>query len=107
RSLTVAIAGEAYATAAWTITDGVTTVSGSASLGPAGSASISADASALADGTLRAIVALTDRAGNTGASSAATVRKDATPPAPPTLALDARDDSGASSSDYVTNVRAP
>src|SRR5207253_8055915 len=63
--------------------------------------------SALADGTLRASVVLTDSAGNTGASSVATTWKDATPPAVPTLALDARDDSGASSSDYVTSVRAP
>src|SRR5206468_579004 len=76
-------------------------------LGATGTATISADLSALADGIVVATVALTDRAGNTGAATTVSTWKDATPPAAPTIALDARDDTGASNGDYVTSVRAP
>src|SRR5207244_1744011 len=103
RAATLTIAGEPYATASWALGDR----SGTVALGPTGTATISADLSALADGTLTATVALTDRAGNGGAATSASTWKDATPPAAPTIALDARDDTGASNGDYVTSVRAP
>jgi hypothetical protein len=101
------ISGEAGATAAYTVSDGAHAVSGSALVGSAGSVSVSLNLSTLADGTLTATASLTDPARNVGPAGTTTATKSAVRPATPTVALNPASDSGASSSDYVTNVNTP
>jgi hypothetical protein len=106
-SFAISAAGEAFATASWTATGGAIVKSGSFTLDATGAGTGSADLSTLPDGPVTITVTLTDRAGNKGPAGSASTVKDTLPPPAPTVALDARDDSGSSASDYLTNVRAP
>ena len=75
-TFTVTITGEAGAAASWTITEGVTTLSGALTLDASGNGSFTADVSGFADGTLTTAVTLTDLAGNHSAAGNATTTKN-------------------------------
>ena len=73
---TLTFYGPVGANAHWTITDGVGTVSGDASVGADGSVTLDIDVSALKDGTLTGGVTETDILGNTAAGPSITWLKD-------------------------------
>jgi hypothetical protein len=73
---TLTFYGPVGANAHWTITDGVNTVSGDATVGADGSVTLEVDVSTLADGVLSGGVLETDILGNTAAGPSITWLKD-------------------------------
>jgi hypothetical protein len=105
-SIPIVATGEVNAQGTYTLTDGTKTVSGSKAIPASGKWNINANATSLKDGTLTLTVTLTDAAGN-ATTVTTTLFKDTIAPPAPTVALNPLDDSGASNSDYVTNVTSP
>jgi hypothetical protein len=79
------ITGESGATATYTITDGVRTVTGTGTLSSPFSTTV--NLSSLSDGNLTYSATLTDPRGNTSQIGSAGATKDVTPPAAPVLNL--------------------
>lgn len=100
------INGEAHAAVSYSFTDGTTTLSSSWNLPGNGRWSVYPGLTALKDGTITLTVTETDAEGNQSISTVSLLKKTVAPTAP-TVALNPLDDSGNSSSDYVTNVSAP
>jgi hypothetical protein len=99
--------GEVGATANYSITDGTTTLTGTRSAIPSsGKWNANINATKLKDGPVTLTITETDPAGNNTVSVVNLVKVTVLPAAP-TVALNALDDSGASSTDYMTNVTAP
>jgi hypothetical protein len=90
----------------YTLTDGTTTLSGSKAIPSSGKWNINPNVASLKDGTLTLTVTVTDAAGNASVSTTTFV-KDTVPPPAPTVTLNPLDDSGLSSTDYVTSVTRP
>ncbi len=101
------VSGLPGSTAAYTITDGIGSITGTLTLDASGHAGAGLDLSGLADGTLTSTVIVTDSNGNPDSPVATTLTKDTIPPAAPAISLDPRDDTGVSNSDWITAVSAP
>jgi hypothetical protein len=98
------LTGTAEAGATVTITDG-STVLGTATADSAGVWTFTS--STLSEGSHSLTATATDVAGNAGSASSLTVEIDTTPPAAPTIELDATSDTGTSSSDGQTSDAQP
>jgi hypothetical protein len=101
------ISGDAGTILNYSLTDGISTFLENPTIGAGGSYSTLLDLSGFNDGTLTLTATLTDAAGNTSGVTVMTVTKITGIPAAPRIALNAFDDSGISSSDWITNVRSP
>jgi hypothetical protein len=102
----LAATGEKLDPLTYTITDGTSTISGSSKITGDGTWTTAVSLSKLKSGLITITLTETDAAGNV-TTRTATVTKNVATPATPTVALNAASDSGASNSDYITNVSAP
>ncbi len=84
--------------------DGATVVSGSAVADASGNFAVALDPAGLADGATTVSATATDAAGNVGPAASAAVTLDRTPPAAPSVALDAASDSGLVGDDITNNT---
>src|SRR4029077_9501262 len=106
-SFAVTAYAEVGSTVRYTVSDGTTSLSGGPRSIPAsGKWNVSTSLSSLKDGTLTISFTATDPAGNNNVSTGTVLKPPVAPPAP-TLTLNAADDSGISSTDWVTSVRTP
>ena len=105
-SFQLRFAGAAGAALHWTVGDGLSFISGDATIGADGYATLAVDLSSLLDGLLTIGGTETDGFGNVETYADGHVTKDTTPPAPPAVALDAPSDSGVLG-DWITNVGSP
>ena len=106
-SLTLTIGGPAGATASIFVTDETNTVAATATIGPGGTVTVAVDVSLLADGPLTALASVRDIMGHTALATSIGITNDTVAPNAPTVVLDPASDTGASSSDYVTNITSP
>ena len=100
---TVSGTTEAGATLTITVSDGVSTVSGTATAGPQGGFSASLDVAGLMDGTATVSAVATDGRGNAGPAATTTTTRDAT--APTVTGLGASDTTTGSPRTTVTGTR--
>jgi Ca2+-binding RTX toxin-like protein len=92
----------------YTVSDGYTTFDDAMFVDSTGSATTVLDLSIFADGPITTTVMVMDVNGNMSNFGQATTTKiTVVPTAPTSVGLDSRDDSGISSSDFITNVRSP
>jgi hypothetical protein len=105
--VSIAVSGERGATVAYGITDGVTTLTGSATFNGSGKTTFwSGSLAALKDGPITLTVTETDPARNPTVYTQNLVKKTAGPGAP-SVSLNQADDSGVSATDNITNVANP
>ncbi len=103
----ISLTGDAGNTVAYAVTDGTTTLTGSRTGIPgSGKWSFAPAVNSLKDGMLTVTVTETETSGNQSVYTT-TVTKDTVAPAAPTVTLNSSDDTGISSSDYITTVAAP
>jgi hypothetical protein len=93
-NVALTIAGPLNSTASYTVSDGVSSISGSAAITTGTSVAVALDLSALAEGNLTFSVTVTDILGNKAAAPVLTVVKDTTPPALTPPAVMARTEPG-------------
>ncbi len=105
-SFQLRFAGAAGAALHWTVGDGLSFISGDATIGADGYATFAVDLSSLQDGLLTIGGTETDAFGNVETYADGHVTKDTTAPAAPAVALDAPSDSGVLG-DWITNVGSP
>jgi hypothetical protein len=82
-------------------------VSGTATVGSGGYASLALNLSSLSDGAVTVTATLRDAAANSSRPGGAATTKRTVAPLAPTVALNPASDSGVSSADYITSVSSP
>jgi hypothetical protein len=106
-SFPLTLTGQQNATPSYSFTDGTNTVAATLPAFPAaGKRTANPSLSTLKDGTITLTVTEVEPSGNQTAVTS-TIYKSTVAPTTPTVALNPASDSGASNSDYITNVTAP
>ena len=103
----ISLSGDSGDSVTYAVSDGTTTLTGSRNGIPgSGKWSFAPAVNSLKDGPLTVTVTETETSGNQSIYTT-TITKDTVAPVTPTVTLNPLDDSGTSSTDYVTNVTAP
>ncbi len=106
-SFAVSGTDEKFDTVTYTVTDGVHSVGGSYYVNGNQSWSINPNLTSLSDGQVTLTVTATNGYGSQDVLTYTLIKKTIAPVAPQSVVLSSGSDSGASSSDYVTNINNP